>query len=72
MFNFNFLRQDISLIRKVIPNLVTEQTNEMLTRIPNDSEVLDAILNLNIESTSGPDGFEAIILFITGMLLKLM
>lgn len=32
----------------------------MLTRIPNDSEILNAILNLNIDSTPGPDGFGAI------------
>lgn len=60
LFNSNFLRQDIGLIKRVIPNLITEQTNDMLTRIPNVSEILDSILNLNIDFAPGPYGFGAI------------
>ncbi|XP_058755288.1 uncharacterized protein LOC131628465 [Vicia villosa] len=60
LFKSNFQRQDIGLIRRVIFKLVNDQTNTMLIRIPNASEIHDAILNLNIDSAPGPDGFGAI------------
>lgn len=39
LFNSNFLRQDTGLIHKVIPNLVNNQTNDILTRTHNPNEI---------------------------------
>ncbi|XP_060179789.1 uncharacterized protein LOC132609695 [Lycium barbarum] len=40
-----------------IPHLITEENNNMLTKIPKEEEIKDAIFNLSSESTAGPDGF---------------
>ncbi|XP_058781014.1 uncharacterized protein LOC131655124 [Vicia villosa] len=59
IFNSGFVRQDTGLVQRVIPRLVNETTNELLTRIPNDSEIYNAITSLNIDSAPGPDGYGA-------------
>lgn len=60
LFNADFVRQNIGLIQKVIPNLVPDHTNDMLIRMSNFVEIHSIVLSLNIESSPGPDGFGAI------------
>lgn len=52
--------QDSNLIRDVVPSLVNDITNEMLTMIPTADEIHRSVLNLNSNSASGPDGFGGI------------
>ncbi|VFQ86944.1 unnamed protein product [Cuscuta campestris] len=40
-----------------IPNLLTVDDNSLLTQLPNEKEVKDAIWNLDPQSVAGPDGF---------------
>ncbi|VFQ87964.1 unnamed protein product [Cuscuta campestris] len=40
-----------------IPNLLTVDDNSLLTQLPNEKEVKDAIWNLDPLSAAGPDGF---------------
>ncbi|XP_058746611.1 uncharacterized protein LOC131619539 [Vicia villosa] len=59
LFNSKMVWQDSNLIQRVVPNLVNEETNDMLTRIPSSDEIYNAVTNLNINSAPGPDGFGA-------------
>jgi len=47
-------------VEEVIPNLVTDSINNMLTLIPTMEEVHNAVFNLNKEGAPGPDGFGAV------------
>ena len=49
-----------NLVEEVIPNLVTEPINNMLTLIPSLEETYNAVFNLNKEGAPCPDGFGAI------------
>ncbi|XP_019432044.1 PREDICTED: uncharacterized protein LOC109339110 [Lupinus angustifolius] len=46
-----------SLIDSVIPNLVTEDDNVMLSKPPLSNEIKSAVFALNGEGAPGPDGF---------------
>lgn len=47
---------DTWLIERVIPNLVTESTNNMLTVIPSVEEITSDVMSLKSDSSPGPDG----------------
>jgi len=48
------------MVQDVIPNLITDRINNMLTFLPTMDEVHNAIFSLNNDSAPGPDGFGAI------------
>jgi len=48
------------MVEEIIPNLVTHNTNSLLTNIPSEVEIQDAVFALNEEGAPGPDGFGAI------------
>ncbi|PNX70974.1 hypothetical protein L195_g057930, partial [Trifolium pratense] len=50
---------DSSLAEEVIPNLVTEETNALMTMLPSHDEIKAAVFALNKDSAPGPDGFGA-------------
>ncbi|XP_058759734.1 uncharacterized protein LOC131633041 [Vicia villosa] len=52
--------QNTGLIQKVTPQLVTDQTNDMLIKLSNAMEIHNVVLSLNIDSAPRPDGFGAI------------
>ncbi|KAI0504038.1 hypothetical protein KFK09_014985 [Dendrobium nobile] len=41
----------------IIPNLISEEDNNMLCQFPSDIEICDVIKDMNAEATAGPDGF---------------
>lgn len=49
-----------NLVEDCIPKLVNDHTNNLLTLLPTDKEIHDAVLALNRDSAPGPDGFGAI------------
>jgi hypothetical protein len=51
--------QDEALIEDVIPSVINDRINDMLTMIPSPSEIKNAVFELNKESAPGPDGFGA-------------
>ncbi|PNY03176.1 ribonuclease H [Trifolium pratense] len=53
------LMQDETLIEGVIPNIIDDSVNAMLTMIPTPSEIKNAVFDLNKEGAPGPDGFGA-------------
>lgn len=56
--NSNTIHND--MVQDVIPNLITDRINNMLTLLPTMDEVHNAIFSLNNDSAPGPDGFGAI------------
>lgn len=44
-------------IFQVIPKLVTEEDNLLLTRLPAMEEVRDVVFSMSADSSPGPDGF---------------
>ncbi|XP_019434814.1 PREDICTED: uncharacterized protein LOC109341364 [Lupinus angustifolius] len=46
-----------SVIQDVIPRLVTDEGNSMLTQLPSITEIKDAVFALNGEAAPSPDGF---------------
>lgn len=48
------------MIEEVIPNLITDRINNMLTMLPSDEKISNAIFSLNKDSAPGPDGFGAV------------
>lgn len=44
-------------ILQVIPKLVTEEENSLLTRLPAMEEVRDVVFSMSADSSPGPDGF---------------
>jgi len=59
LFSSFSVLQDSSLIQNSIPQLVTEQANNLLTMIPSEEEIYNVVINLNRDSAPGPDGFGA-------------
>ena len=51
--------QDQELVDEVIPQLIDYTTNNLLTMIPSEAEVRNAVFNLNHDSAPRPDGFGA-------------
>lgn len=50
---------DLDLIKDSISNLISQEDNQMLTKIPTDLEINDVVFNMNIDGAPGPDGFWA-------------
>ncbi|XP_058742694.1 uncharacterized protein LOC131615239 [Vicia villosa] len=59
LFNQNAQLQDNGLIHRVIPSLVNENTNTLLTITPSADEIYNAVKSLKTDSAPGPDGFGA-------------
>jgi len=51
---------DNGLVNEVIPSLITDRINNMLTLIPSYEEIHQAVFSLNKDSAPGPDGFGAL------------
>ncbi|MCI07075.1 RNA-directed DNA polymerase (Reverse transcriptase), partial [Trifolium medium] len=60
LFNQNSRVTDNGLIEDVIPNLLTDNINNMLTMLPSFDEIKNAVFSLNKDSAPGPDGFGAL------------
>lgn len=48
------------MIEDSIPNLITEDVNNLLTRLPTASEIHQVVLAMNKEGAPSPDGFGAV------------
>ena len=59
LFCTNFVLQDSLLAEEVIPTLIIDEVNRMLTMLPSHQEIKAAIFALNKDSAPGPDGFGA-------------
>ncbi|KAK2424264.1 hypothetical protein QL285_034644 [Trifolium repens] len=59
LFCTNSVLQDSLLADEVIPNLVTDDVNSLLTVLPSHDEIKAAVFSLNKDSAPGPDGFGA-------------
>lgn len=59
IFTTNNQVQDNGLVEEVIPALVTEQVNNLLTMLPSTSEIKNAVFAMNKDGAPGPDGFGA-------------
>jgi hypothetical protein len=59
LFCSNFVLQDSLLAEEVIPSLVTDEINALLTVLPSHLEIKSAVFALNKDSAPGPDGFGA-------------
>ncbi|MCH90684.1 RNA-directed DNA polymerase (Reverse transcriptase) [Trifolium medium] len=60
LFNAPDPDRDNGLVNEVIPSLITDRVNSMLTRLPTSEEIKNALFSLNKDSAPGPDGFGAI------------
>jgi len=45
------------LVEEVIPHLIDESVNELLTKMPSKMEIKHAVFDLNKEGAPGLDGF---------------
>ena len=59
LFSTNSFLQDDSLVEEVIPSLIDENTNNLLTMIPTEDEIKSTVFGKNGEGAPGPDGFGA-------------
>jgi hypothetical protein len=59
LFATNHLLQDFSLVDEVIPELINDNVNALLTMIPNSEEIKSVVFGLNSDGAPGPDGFGA-------------
>lgn len=59
LFCTNFVLQDQLLVDEVIPKLITNDINAVLTTLPSSLEIKAAVFGLNKDSALGPDGFGA-------------
>ncbi|GAU13228.1 hypothetical protein TSUD_245980 [Trifolium subterraneum] len=60
LFNDSAPFVDNGLVEEVIPCLVTDRINKMLTILPSHDEIKSAVFGLNNDSAPGPDGFGAV------------
>jgi hypothetical protein len=60
LFNSQDPDIDNGLVDEVIPNLITDRVNSMLTRIPTSVEIKNTVFSLNKDSAPGPGGFGAV------------
>ncbi|KAK2411057.1 hypothetical protein QL285_046381 [Trifolium repens] len=51
---------DQLLVDEVIPNLVSDSVNVLLTMLPSYEEIKNAVFSLNKDSALGPDGYDSI------------
>jgi len=49
-----------NLVEDCVPELINDHTNNLLTLLPTEKEIHDAVLAFNRDSAPGPDGFGAI------------
>jgi hypothetical protein len=59
LFFINNFLQGNNLIDDVIPNLVGEQVNELITKLPYVEDIKNTVFALNKDGAPGPDGFGA-------------
>jgi len=59
LFSTNPFLQDDSLVEEVIPSLIDENTNNLLSMIPTEDEIKSVVFGMNGEGAPGPDGFGA-------------
>jgi hypothetical protein len=59
LFCTNFVLQDSLIADEVIPNMVTDDINALLTVLHSHNEIKAAVFALNKDSALGPDGFGA-------------
>ncbi|XP_058757179.1 uncharacterized protein LOC131630417 [Vicia villosa] len=57
LFCFAGTQQNLNIVGDVIPNLVTEDMNKILTALPSHEEIRSAVFGLNKQSSPGPGGF---------------
>ena len=60
LFNNTSNTCDNGLVDEVIPHLITDRINSMLTLLPSEDEIFQAIFSLNKDCAPGPDGFGAL------------
>jgi hypothetical protein len=72
LFCTNIVLQDSLLVEEVIPNIITDNTNQMLTMLPTIEEIHRAVFSLNKDGGPGPDGFGASFSRLIGILLNQM
>lgn len=60
LFSSNANVSQNDMVQEVIPKLITDRINNMLTLLPSFDEIKNAIFSLNKDSAPGPDGFGAI------------
>jgi ribonuclease HI len=51
--------QDQSIVDDVIPKVIDDRLNSILTMLPSPEEIKNAVFDLNKDSAPGPDGFGA-------------
>ncbi|CAJ2648329.1 unnamed protein product [Trifolium pratense] len=68
LFCSNNTLQEPWLADEVIPKLITEDINALMTMLPSHQEIKAAVFALNKDSAPGPDGFGAFFFNITGRL----
>jgi len=59
LFSMNILLQDKSLAEEVIPSLIDDNTNQLLTNIPSREKIKNVVFDLNIDGAFGPNVFGA-------------
>ena len=62
IFAANIVVQDLQvsqLIEDSIPNLISEEVNTLLTRLPTPTEIHEAVMAMNKDGAPSPDGFGA-------------
>ena len=59
VFCTNFFLQDHALVEDAIPEMITAEVNNILTKTPTSEEIKFAVFSLNFDSAPGPDGFGA-------------
>jgi len=59
LFCTNHVLQEQLLVEEVIPNILSNEINNMLTMIPSHKEIKVAVFALNKDSAPGPDGYGA-------------
>jgi len=57
LFSTNTVLKDNSLVEEVIPDLIDESINTLLTNIPNADEIKHAVFDMKKDGAPGPDGF---------------